>query len=119
MKNLSTTKEFVNLHKKDIREQVFEQLLMKITMGEWKSGEKIPSENELSTAMGVSRISVLEAIQKLDAINLVETFRGKGTYVKEFSTNNYLKSMTPMLYLSKGDIKSVLEYRRILEIGII
>ena len=119
MKNLSTTKEFVNLHKEDIREQVFEQLLMKITMGEWKSGEKIPSENELSTAMGVSRISVREAIQKLDAINLVETFRGKGTYVKEFSTNNYLKSMTPMLYLSKGDIKSVLEYRRILEIGII
>jgi len=119
MKNLSNTGEFVNLHKKDIREQVFEQLLMKITMGEWKSGEKLPSENELSAAMGVSRISVREAIQKLAAINLVETFRGKGTYVKAFSTNNYLKSMTPMLYMSKEDIKSVLEYRRILEIGII
>lgn len=116
---MSVSTEFVNLYKKDIREQVFEQLLMKITMGEWKAGEKIPSENELSIAMGVSRISVREAIQKLDAINLVETFRGKGTYVKAFSTNNYLKSMTPMLCLSKGDIKSILEYRRILEIGII
>lgn len=111
--------ELTNLHKKEIREQVFEQLLMKITMGEWKAGEKIPSENELTKAMGVSRISVREAIQKLVAINVVETFRGKGTYVKAFSANNYIKSMTPMLYLSYDDIKSVVEYRKILEIGII
>lgn len=116
---MSSTNQFVNLHKKEIREQVFEQLLMKITMGEWKPGEKIPSENQLSAVMGVSRISVREAIQKLAAINVVETFRGKGTYVKAFSTNNYLKSMTPMLYLSRGDIEAVEEYRKIVEIGII
>lgn len=116
---MSDSGEFIKLQNKEIREQVFEQLLMKITMGEWKPGTKIPSENELSNAMGVSRISVREAIQKLVAINLVETFRGKGTYVKSFSANNYLKAMTPMLFLSRDDIKSVVEYRKILEIGII
>lgn len=111
--------ELIKLQNKEIREQVFEQLLMKITMGEWKAGTKIPSENELTKAMGVSRISVREAIQKLIAINLVETFRGKGTYVKSYSANNYLKSMTPMLFLSRDDIRAVVEYRKILEIGII
>ena len=116
---MSDAGELIKLENKEIGEQVFEQLLMKITMGEWKPGTKIPSENELSKAMGVSRISVREAIQKLIAINLVETFRGKGTYVKSFSANNYLKSMTPMLFLSRDDIRSVVEYRKILEIGII
>lgn len=107
------------LDKKDIREQVFDQLLSQITTGKWKPGEKIPSENELTSIMGISRISVREAIQKLAAMDLVETYRGKGTFVKEFTTNNYLKSLTPMLLMTPGDILFVVEYRRILEVGII
>lgn len=107
------------LDKKDIREQVFDQLLSQITTGKWKPGEKIPSENELTSIMGVSRISVREAIQKLAAMDLVETYRGKGTFVKEFTANNYLKSLTPMLLMTPGDILFVVEYRRILEVGII
>lgn len=108
-----------NLNQKDIREQVFEQLLKQITTGVWKAGDKLPSENEMASALGVSRISIREAIQKLAAIDLVETYRGKGSFVKEFTTNNYLKSLTPMLLMSKSDILYVVEYRRILEIGII
>lgn len=107
------------LDKKEIREQVFDQLLSQITTGKWKPGEKIPSENELTSIMGVSRISVREALQKLAAMDLVETYRGKGTFVKEFTTNNYLKSLTPMLLMTPGDILFVTEYRRILEVGII
>lgn len=52
-------------------------------------------------------------------MDIVETYRGKGTFVKEFTTNNYLKSLTPMLLLSKQDVKNVLQFRRILDIGII
>lgn len=108
-----------NLNQKDVREQVFEQLLKQITAGVWKAGDKLPSENEMALALGVSRISIREAIQKLTAIDLVETYRGKGSFVKAFTTNNYLKSLTPMLLMSKKEILCVVEYRRILEFGII
>lgn len=110
---------FEYLKKIDIKEQVFQQLLVKIEQGEWKSGEKLPSENELTKMMGVSRITVREAIQKLAAINLVETFQGKGTFVKEVNSNSYLKSMTPMLLMNNDDIRAVLEYRKLMEVGII
>lgn len=110
--------EFESLKKQDIKEQVFQQLLKKIERGEWKPGEKLPSENELTKKMGVSRITVREAIQKLAAINLVETIHGKGSFVKEVNSNSYLKSMTPMLMMNNDDIRSVLEYRKILEVGI-
>ena len=49
---------FEYLKKQDIKEQVFQQLLSKIQSGEWKPGEKLPSENELTKAMGVSRSTV-------------------------------------------------------------
>ena len=84
---------FEYLKKQDIKEQVFQQLLSKIQSGEWKPGEKLPSENELTKAMGVSRITVREAIQKLVAINLVETYQGKGSFVKN------VNSITPTLTL--------------------
>jgi GntR family transcriptional repressor for pyruvate dehydrogenase complex len=105
--------------RKDIRDQVFDELFAQITSGNWKPGTKIPSENELTKAMNVSRITIREAIQKLAAMDLVETHRGKGTFVKEFTTANYLKSLTPMVLLSKDDLKYIVEYRRILEVGII
>ena len=110
---------FEYLKKQDIKEQVFQQLLSKIQSGEWKPGEKLPSENELTKAMGVSRITVREAIQKLVAINLVETHQGKGSFVKNVNSNSYLKSMTPMLMMDNEDVRSVLEYRKIMEVGII
>lgn len=116
---METKMELKNLSKKKIRDQVFEQLLSQITSGIWKPGMKIPSENELTEIMGVSRISIREALQRLAAMDLVETYRGKGTFVKEFTANNYLKSLTPMLLLSKQDVKYVIQFRRILEIGII
>jgi len=108
-----------NLNRKNISDQVFEQMLGRITYSTWKPGEKLPSENELAEIMGVSRISIREAIKRLAAMDLVETYRGKGTFVKEFTTSNYLKSLTPMLLLSKQDVKYVLQYRRILDLGII
>lgn len=111
--------DFEYLKKQDIKEQVFQQLLKKIEQGEWKPGDKIPSENQLTKMMGVSRITVREAIQKLVAINLLETHQGKGNFVKEVTSNSYLKSMTPMLLMNNDDLHSVLEYRKIMEVGII
>lgn len=55
---------FEYLKKQDIKEQVFQQLLSKIQSGEWKPGEKLPSENELTKAMGVSRITVKRSLSR-------------------------------------------------------
>ena len=105
--------------RKDISDQVFDELLNQITSGTWKPGEKIPSENELTKAMNVSRITIRAAIQKLATMDLVETHQGKGTFVKEFTTSNYLKSLAPMILLSQDDMKYIIEYRRILDVGIV
>ena len=62
----------------NIAEQVFEQLREQILHGTWKEGEKLPSEQELTETLGVSRSSVRQAIRTLADYGLVETRNGTG-----------------------------------------
>jgi GntR family transcriptional repressor for pyruvate dehydrogenase complex len=99
--------------------QVFEQLKNQILKGVWKPGDKIPSEHELTELLGVSRISVREALHKLAALGLIETRQGGGTFVKRLTADLYMNSLIPMTFLTKNDIVDVLEYRHIMEKGIV
>ncbi|MCL2018941.1 MAG: FadR family transcriptional regulator [Oscillospiraceae bacterium] len=103
----------------DIRTKVYNLLLEKITSGEWKSGDKIPSENQLKDELSVSRITIREALQKLVALNLIETRHGKGSYIKEFNMNDFLRLHFPINQITTDDIVNLLEYRKILEVGAI
>ena len=47
------------ISRESISDQVFGQMKELILEGEWKPGEKIPSENELAQQFGVSRVSCL------------------------------------------------------------
>ena len=49
--------------------------------GEFKPGDKLPTETEFCQKLGVGRNSIREAIKMLAAIGVVEVFRGDGTYV--------------------------------------
>ena len=49
----------------------------------YNPGDKMPNENELSSAMKVSRTTLREAIRILATRNILEIKRGKGTFVTE------------------------------------
>ncbi|WP_193106833.1 FadR/GntR family transcriptional regulator [Brachybacterium sp. FME24] len=55
-------------------------LRRRIVDGEIVPGEKLPSENELIAAHGVSRTVVREAVTRLQAEGLVRTRRGAGSF---------------------------------------
>lgn len=60
---------------------VAESIKLKIKSGEYKTNEQLPNEQKLSEIMGVSRITVREAIKILASKNIVIIERGKGTFV--------------------------------------
>lgn len=53
----------------------------RILAGDLAPGTRLPSENELIEAYGVSRTVVREAVTRLRAEGLVETFQGRGSFV--------------------------------------
>ena len=48
----------------------------------YNDGEKLPSENQLCKQHNVSRITVRQALSKLERKNLVYSVHGKGTFVR-------------------------------------
>ena len=53
----------------------------KILAGDLPAGHKLPSEAELIEEFGVSRTVIREAVTRLRAEGLVETFQGRGSFV--------------------------------------
>ena len=103
-----------------LRSQVYSQLKTRLMEGVWKTGDKLPSENELCQSFGVSRVTVRAAIQQLEILGLVETKHGGGTFVKDFSSVNALGALHPLMQINRNqDIITVLEYRKIIEKGTI
>jgi len=62
-------------------EVVVETLLDRITGGALSPGQKLPSERALAVEMGVSRVSVRAALERLKAQGFVTAVQGGGTSV--------------------------------------
>lgn len=61
--------------------QLYRLLLDKLENGEWKPGDLIPSEKELSEQHGLSRITIRQTLQLLVTDGLLHRERGRGTFV--------------------------------------
>jgi DNA-binding FadR family transcriptional regulator len=68
--------------------QIAEQVRALITQGEFKPGERLPAERDLSKQLGVSRPSVREALIALEVEGWVEVRTGSGVYVLERQARN-------------------------------
>ncbi|WP_233559088.1 GntR family transcriptional regulator [Micromonospora radicis] len=61
--------------------QLGDILRERIASGEWAPGSKIPSENELNTMYGLSRMTVRQVLNRLVDEDLLYRVQGKGTFV--------------------------------------
>jgi len=55
----------------------------RISSGVWKAGEKVPSENELASTLGASRLTVHRAFRELTDVGVLSRLHGVGTFVAE------------------------------------
>jgi DNA-binding GntR family transcriptional regulator len=60
---------------------ILTQLQMKIISGEWSEGFKMPTEMELCTQYGVSRVTIRRALEELVANGYITRTRGRGSFV--------------------------------------
>ena len=63
--------------------QLMEDLKSKILNSEFKSGDKLPSENELSAKYHVSRQTVRKALAILENAGYIYAEHGRGTFCSE------------------------------------
>jgi len=97
-------------------DRVFDHIKERIIDKTWQPGDKITPELHLVEELGVSRMSVREAIEKLVAMNILTKKRGGGTFVNEIKPSDYMDELLPLLMIGKIDYSQVLEFRSAIDV---
>lgn len=78
--------------------QLEEALKAAILSGEFKPGQQIPTENDLSASWNISRVTVRKALDTLTKEKMLTRVSGKGTFVSE---EKFQRSMTGIMSFSE------------------
>ncbi|WP_291317379.1 FadR/GntR family transcriptional regulator [Desulfuromonas sp.] len=109
------TKLFKPIRPKKISEEIVEQIKGLISKGQLKPGDRVPSERDLASLFGVSRPSVREALMVLDAMGLVESRQGGGTFVRSLTEASLADPLTTMVEKNPHMLQALVEVRKGLE----
>ena len=73
--------------------QIQLRLIEQIRSGELKPGDLVPSEQEISARLGVSRMTARQALKSLCSRGLVYSQRGKGTFVSRMKLEKNFRQL--------------------------
>ena len=94
---------------------IMSQLEAMILEGSLIAGQKLPPERELAIQFDVSRPSLREAIQKLEAKGLVTRKQGGGTFVSEQMLKGFSDPLFDLMAQSNESQFDLLEFRHGIE----
>ena len=120
MRSVSDTRGNIDglerINRTSVREQTLEQLKNFIVSGQLGPGGRLPSERALSEALGVGRYSVREAIKILEAVGLLESRPGDGTFLARRTGEQFGRILGMGLAAWGGAIIEILDARGIIEV---
>ena len=98
-----------------IPDEVYKQIVSLISSGRLKPAEKLPSEREIATELGVSRQSVREALYRAETMGLIEVRPGEGSFVRS-SVSKSIKSPLEVILGEQAErVFEFLEIRKVIE----
>lgn len=96
-----------------VTEQVSQKIQEMISSGQFKPGDKLPTQKELEEMMGVSRPTLREAISRLISLDIIQARQGQGYFVKEPETN--VAVSVPKIKDDDHKVRDLFEARLFLE----
>jgi GntR family transcriptional repressor for pyruvate dehydrogenase complex len=103
------------IKKNSLSDQIYEVIVKRITGGVWKTGDRLPSEAELADMFGVNRLTIRGALQKLNAMGVLETRNGSGTYVTKFNFEDYIRAASAF-YIDSNLLDDLMAFRMTIEV---
>lgn len=100
---------------KTVVDQVMDQIKELISSGEYKPGDKIPTEMELAKDFGLGRSSIREAIKIFNYLGVLESRAAIGTIVRERSQIS-TEALTWSLLLGDDEFEEMVDLRGAIEL---
>jgi DNA-binding FadR family transcriptional regulator len=102
-----------------LRDVVLSRLRSYIVDGSLKPGDRLPTEAELATRFGVSRLSLREATKSLELLGIVEARPGRGLTVGHVDMNRVTDYLGFHPALQNVDPDVLIDTRLVIETGIL
>ncbi|THD85162.1 FCD domain-containing protein [Aliigemmobacter aestuarii] len=106
---------FTKIHSEKLSQSVVRQIELLILRGVLRPGERLPSERELSDRLGVSRPSLREAVEDLEARGLLVSKAGSGIFVAEVLGSAFSPALVDLFATHDDAVFDYLDFRRDLE----
>ena len=116
---MSPDMQITKLIRKNVVDEVYNQILSNISNGVWKEGDKLPSENELCKLFNVSRVSIRSAMQRLKDENFILSKQGLGYFVSDPNAKSLIGIKRPHMFISEKEYIDVLDFRKAIEFSAI
>lgn len=121
--DLQTLATLAPVARQSVVDAVADRLRNEILSGRLRPGTRLPSERELSLALGVNRLTLRASLARLEALGLITTRHGAGTVVASWRERAGLEMLGTLVKgLKLADpawhelVRSALELRRILSV---
>lgn len=103
--------------KSRVSDQIVDHIKQAISTSELTPGDKLPPENELADQFNVSKVSIREALLKLQGQGLIETRRGAfgGNYIARPMLSKIGESVWNSLRFGSLDMTQIVDFRSFLE----
>ncbi len=95
-------------------DQVFERLRASILSGEYRAGERLPTQRALAADLGVNMATVREALKRLEQLRLVKIRHGDATRVLDWRRSGGLEALVLAGSGQEAIVGDLFEARRLL-----
>lgn len=116
MSELASELAGLAVRREPISNEVAQVLLTYLLRGDYKPGQRLPSERALADALGVGRSVIREALKSLTLLGLIQVRPGDGTYLRDRGSDFLPASFEWGLLLGDRQVHDVIEARRELEV---
>jgi len=107
-KSLEITREYLH-------EQIANSIQEMIVEDQLQSGTRLPSERDLAQQLGVSRVTISEAIRSLEQRGLVVRKVGDGTYITDKTRSVFIESMEWLFNVRSCTHEDLMTFREMIE----
>jgi DNA-binding FadR family transcriptional regulator len=107
--------EGLDLPREPLYVRIARNLQKLISEKQWAAGSQLPSEGDLADALGVSRVTVHQAIILLQQHGLVEIKVGSGTFVTEMPPSLVADAIERFVVFGDCSAVDLLSFRKALE----
>lgn len=105
--------------RRPISEQVASRFLAMIKSGNLRAGDRLPTEQQMTIAFGISRPPLREALKALTLMGVLESRQGGRYTVTDLSPSRLVAPFNVMLSVADYDVHEHFEARAIVELELI